>query len=225
MVGAEALLRWTHPERGAVPPDEFVPVAEESGLIHSIGAWVLEQSCARLAAWLHDGVAFAGHLSINVSPWQFAREDYVQQLVDTLQKFAVPPGRLMLELTESALLYNLEDAIEKLRALRALGLSVALDDFGTGYSSLAYLKDLPLDVLKIDQTFVQEINGDTDHPLVETMIAIGRHMRLGVIAEGVETTMQHTTLLHLGCENFQGYLFAKPLPETGFLKWIDTQRG
>jgi EAL domain-containing protein (putative c-di-GMP-specific phosphodiesterase class I) len=127
----------------------------------------------------------------------------------------------MLELTESALLYDLEGTIQKLHALRALGLSVALDDFGTGYSSLAYLKDLPLDVLKIDQAFVHELDGNTDHPLVETMVAIGRHMRLGVIAEGVETAIQHDILVKLGCENFQGFLFAKPLSETDLLKWLD----
>lgn len=224
MVGAEALLRWNHPERGAVSPLEFVPVAEESGLIHPIGAWVLERACDRLAAWLREGVSFSGHLSINVSPWQFAREDFVQQVIDVLEKCKLPPERLMLELTESALLYDLEGAIQKLHALRALGLGVALDDFGTGYSSLAYLRDLPLDLLKIDQAFVQELNGDTGHSLVETMIAIGRHMRLGVIAEGVETTMQHDILLKLGCENFQGYLFAKPLSEADLLKWIGARQ-
>jgi diguanylate cyclase (GGDEF)-like protein/PAS domain S-box-containing protein len=221
MVGAEALLRWDHPERGAVSPAEFVPVAEESGLIHPLGTWVLEQACNRLAAWLREGVPFSGHLSINVSPWQFAREDFVRQVTRVLDKCGLPAGRLMLELTESALLYDLEGTVQKLHALRALGLSVALDDFGTGYSSLAYLKDLPLDVLKIDQAFVQELDKESDHPLVETMIAIGRHMRLGVIAEGVETARQHDILVTLGCEQFQGYLFAKPLSEADFLKWLD----
>ena len=220
MVGAEALLRWNHPERGAVSPAEFVPVAEESGLIHPIGTWALEQACDRLAAWLREGVPFSGHLSINVSPWQFAREDFVQQVTQVLEKCKLPPGRLMLELTESVLLYDLEGTIQKLHALRALGISVALDDFGTGYSSLAYLRDLPLDVLKIDQAFVHELDGAIDHPLVETIVAIGRHMRLDVIAEGVETTMQHDILLKLGCENFQGYLFSKPLSEADLLKWL-----
>lgn len=220
MVGAEALVRWDHPERGAVSPVEFIPIAEESGLIHPLGTWVLEQSCARFAAWLEEGVSFIGHLSINVSPWQFAREDFVQQVTRVVENSKLHPGRLMLELTESALLYDLEGAIHKLQALRALGLSVALDDFGTGYSSLAYLRELPIDVLKIDKAFVRELIGDTDHPLVETMIAIGRHMRMGVIAEGVETRLQHDILIKLGCETFQGYLFAKPLPETEFLKWI-----
>jgi len=221
MVGAEALLRWDHPELGAVSPAEFVPIAEESGLIHSLGTWVLEQACTRFVAWVRDGVPFSGHLSINVSPWQFAREDFVQQVTRVLEKCGMPAERLMLELTESALLYDLEGTIQKLHALRALGLSVALDDFGTGYSSLAYLKDLPLDVLKIDQAFVHELDGNTDHPLVETMVAIGRHMRLGVIAEGVETAIQHDILVKLGCENFQGFLFAKPLSEANLLKWLD----
>ncbi len=220
MIGAEALVRWVHPERGAVSPVEFVPVAEGSGLIHPLGAWVLEQGCEKLAAWIAAGTSFSGHLSINVSPWQFAREDFVRQVTRVLERCQLPPQRLMLELTESALLYDLEEAIQKLHALRALGLSVALDDFGTGYSSLAYLKDLPLDVIKIDKAFVQELDSATEHPLVETMIAIGRHMRLGVIAEGVETTMQCDTLVKLGCENFQGFLFAKPLSEPDFLKWL-----
>jgi diguanylate cyclase (GGDEF)-like protein/PAS domain S-box-containing protein len=220
MVGAEALLRWNHPERGLVPPSEFVPIAEASGLIHPLGTWVLERACERFAAWLRAGVAFQGHLSINVSPWQFAREDFVQQVTRVVESSQLPPERLMLELTESALLYDLEGTIQKLHALRALGLSVALDDFGTGYSSLAYLRDLPIDVLKIDKAFVLELDDATDHPLVESMIAIGRHMRMGVVAEGVETQLQHNMLVKLGCENFQGYLFAKPLPETDFLKWL-----
>jgi diguanylate cyclase (GGDEF)-like protein/PAS domain S-box-containing protein len=220
MVGAEALLRWDHPERGGVSPAEFVPIAEESGLIHPLGTWVLERACDRFSAWLREGVPFSGHLSINVSPWQFAHEDFVQQVTRVLENSTLPPGRLMLELTESALLYDLEGTIQKLHALRAIGIGVALDDFGTGYSSLAYLKDLPIDVLKIDQAFVQELDGDSDHPLVETMVAIGRHMRLGVIAEGVETAVQRDILVKLGCENFQGYLFAKPLAEPDFLKWL-----
>lgn len=223
MFGAEVLLRWNHPERGAVSPAEFVPVAEESGLIHPIGTWVLEQACDKFAAWLRQGMPFSGHLSINVSPWQFAREDFVRQVTRVLEGCRLPAERLMLELTESALLYDLAETIQKLHALRALGLSVALDDFGTGYSSLAYLKDLPLDVLKIDKAFVHELDGATDHPLVETMIAIGRHMRLGVIAEGVETTMQRDILVKLGCENFQGYLYAKPLCEADFVQWLAHQ--
>jgi EAL domain-containing protein (putative c-di-GMP-specific phosphodiesterase class I) len=181
---------------------------------------VLERACERFAAWLRAGVVFQGHLSINVSPWQFAREDFVQQVTRVVESSQLPPERLMLELTESALLYDLEGTIQKLHALRALGLSVALDDFGTGYSSLAYLRDLPIDVLKIDKAFVLELDDATDHPLVESMIAIGRHMRMGVVAEGVETQLQHNMLVKLGCENFQGYLFAKPLPETDFLKWL-----
>jgi len=220
MVGAEALVRWNHPERGQVPPDEFVPVAEASGLIHPLGTWVLERACERFAAWLREGAPFIGHLSINVSPWQFAREDFVQQVTRVLEKFQLPPGRLMLEVTESVLLYDREGTIHKLHALRALGIGVALDDFGTGYSSLAYLKDLPLDILKIDQAFVHELDGASDHPLVETIVAIGRHMRLGVIAEGVETKLQRDILVRLGCESFQGYLFAKPLAEADFLKWL-----
>lgn len=220
VVGAEALLRWNHPERGPVSPTEFIPIAERSGLIHPLGTWVLEQGCEKLAAWLQKKSGFSGHLSVNVSPWQFAREDFVQQVTRVLETYRLPAERLMLELTESALLYELEETVQKLHALRALGLRVALDDFGTGYSSLAYLKDLPLDVIKIDRAFVQELDRASDHPLVETMIAIGRHMRLEVIAEGVETQLQYDTLVKLGCENFQGYLFAQGLSEADFMRWL-----
>jgi len=220
MVGAEALLRWHHPELGDIPPDTFIPVAEETGLIKDIGGWVFEQACAQRIHWLNDNVPFVGHLSINVCPWQFARPDFVEQVSGILNAYQIDAHLLMLELTETALLYDLKETIEKLKALRALGLRVALDDFGTGYSSLAYLKDLPLDLIKIDRTFVNELTTTAEHPLVESMIAIGHHMQLGVIAEGVETTMQRDILVKLGCENFQGYFFSRPLPEKDFLAWV-----
>lgn len=220
MIGAEALLRWHHPELGDIAPDTFIPVAEETGLIHSIGGWVFDQSCARLADWIRRGVPFIGHLSVNVCPWQFARPDFVEQICGALTTHRVDPGRLMLELTETALLYDLEATIDKLKELRALGIRVSLDDFGTGYSSLAHLRDLPLDELKIDKTFIKELNISSKHPLVESMIAIGQHMGLAVIAEGVETKIQRDVLIQLGCECFQGYLFARPLPEGDFLQWL-----
>jgi diguanylate cyclase (GGDEF)-like protein/PAS domain S-box-containing protein len=220
MIGAEALLRWSHPEMGDIPPSTFIPVAEETGLIHPIGRWVFDRACSRLNAWLQSGLPFAGHLSINVCPWQFIRPDFVSQVSDTIKLHRIDPHYLMLELTETALLYDPADTIEKLKTLRALGLQISLDDFGTGYSSLAYLKDLPLDQLKIDQAFISELDHTQEHPLVETMIAIGRHMRLGVVAEGVETGMQRDILVQLGCANFQGYLFSRPLPEKEFVRWV-----
>jgi len=221
--GAEALLRWHHPELGDIQPATFIPVAEETGMIHEIGQWVLNRTCERLNAWQQAAIPFNGRLSINVCAWQFARVDFVQQLRDTLVAQQVDPSRLMLELTESALLYDLDEAVEKLKALRALGLHIALDDFGTGYSSLAYLRDLPLDHIKIDKSFVAELDKSVDNPLVETMIAIGRHMRLGVVAEGVETEKQRAILMQMGCERFQGYLYSQPLPEREFLDWLSRQ--
>jgi diguanylate cyclase (GGDEF)-like protein/PAS domain S-box-containing protein len=220
MIGAEALLRWHHPEMGDIPPVVFIPVAEETGLIHGIGAWVLEEACGKFARWLQSGVPFIGHLSINVCAWQFARPDFIDQLRHVLAAHKILPDRIMLEVTESALLYDLAETIAKLREIRALGVKVSLDDFGTGYSSLAYLKDLPLDELKIDKIFIDELATTQEHSLVETIIAIGRYMKLAVIAEGVESAVQRDTLAQYGCENFQGYFFARPLPEPDFLQWI-----
>lgn len=220
MTGAETLLRWHHPELGDISPDTFIPVAEETGLIQSIGGWVFEQACALRIHWLHTGVPFNGYLSINVSAWQFAHPDFVDQVRSILSTYQIDSHLLMLELTETALLYDLEETIAKLKALRSLGLRVALDDFGTGYSSLAYLKDLPLDLIKIDRAFVSELTATTEHSLVESIIAIGQHMQLGIIAEGVESEMQLDILSKLGCENFQGYFFSRPLPEKDFLEWV-----
>lgn len=220
-LGAEVLLRWHHPELGDIPPIDFIPVAEDTGLIHHIGAWVFEQACVSLTRWLHDAVPFHGYLSINVCPWQFARPDFVADIREILLKHDIDPRRLMLELTESALLYDLTETIDKLKALRKLGLRIALDDFGTGYSSLAYLRDLPLDQLKIDKNFISELSTTVEHPLVDSMIAIGKHMKLDVVAEGVETEQQRDKLTALGCEQFQGYRFCHPVPEQEFLTWLN----
>jgi diguanylate cyclase (GGDEF)-like protein len=221
VISAEALLRWHHPEMGSIPPATFIPIAEETGLIHTIGRWALDQACERFAAWQRSKVPFAGHLSVNVCPWQFARPDFVEQVRQTLTKYRINPGCLMLELTETALLYNIEEANQKLSALHALGIKIALDDFGTGYSSLAYLRDLQIDQIKIDKAFISELSsGSVEHPLVESMIAIGKHMSLPIVAEGVETEAQYATLVKMGCESFQGYLFCRPLPERGFIKWL-----
>lgn len=219
-IAAEVLLRWHHPELGEIPPDTFIPVAEDTGLIHGIGDWVFEQACANLKRWQDEGIPFGGHLSINVCPWQFARPDFVADLREILQKHDIDARHLMLELTETALLYDLEETIEKLKALRLLGLRIALDDFGTGYSSLAYLRDLPLDQLKIDKVFVNEVTSTVEHPLVGSMIAIGKHMKLTVVAEGVETQTQYDKLNSLGCEYFQGFMFCSPLSEQAFLAWL-----
>jgi len=220
MIGAEALARWHHPELADISPAVFIPVAEESGLIHEIGSWVFEQACYRFVAWRQAGLPFQGHLAVNVCPWQFALADFVEQIRWLMEAHRIEPGRLMLELTESALLHNVEDAIEKLKTLRALGIKVALDDFGTGYSSLAYLKNLPLDQIKIDKAFVSELGDDVEHPLVESIVTISRNMGLSVIAEGVETEKQRDELLRLHCDNFQGTYFCRPLPDVEFREWM-----
>lgn len=221
-VAAEVLLRWHHPRLGEVAPTSFIPVAEETGLIHGIGSWVFEQACAHLTQWKRNGTPFHGHIAINVSPWQFARPDFVSDIRRVLQQYDVAPQQFMLELTETAFLYDIKETIEKLQDLRQLGLRIALDDFGTGYSSLAYLRDLPLDQLKIDKHFVNDIASTSEQPLVESMIDIGRHMKLTVVAEGVETEAQRDKLIELGCEYFQGFLFCRPIPKQDFLAWVDS---
>lgn len=220
--GAEVLLRWHHPELGEIPPMDYIPVAEDTGLIHIIGTWIFEQACTTLTRWVQNDVPFHGYLSINVSPWQFARPDFVPNLRDILQKYNIDTHRLMLEVTETALLYDLRETIEKLKALRQMGLRIALDDFGTGYSSLAHLRDLPIDQIKIDKNFIRELATIAEHPLVESMISIGRHMKLTVVAEGVETESQRDKLTRMGCDHFQGFLFCRPLPESDFLTWLNS---
>jgi len=213
IVGVEALVRWFDPKRGMVSPAEFIPLAEETGLILPIGAWVLETACQQLAAWA-DQPAMA-HLSIavNVSARQFRESNFVSQTLATLQRTRANPQRLKLELTESVLIADAEDVIVKMNALKAIGIGFAIDDFGTGYSSLSYLKRLPLERLKIDQGFVRNILMDPDDAAISrAVIAMATSMGLGVIAEGVETEAQRDFLASLGCHNYQGYLFSRPLP-------------
>lgn len=219
-LGAEVLLRWHHPELGTISPAEFIPLAEETGLIQTIGLWVFEEACRTLIGWLSQQTPFFGHLAINVSAWQLADPDFVSKIRHILRTQGIDPRWLMLEITESALLQNPQDSIERLHALREMGLHISLDDFGTGYSSLAYLKDLPLDQLKIDKSFIDELKQTTHHPLIESMYAIAEHMSLTVVAEGVETEQQCQALILMGAQSFQGYLFSKPLPEKEFLNWV-----
>ncbi len=212
-IGAEALIRWLHPERGLVSPYDFIPLAEETGLILPIGQWVLETACAQLKAWEQDKTTCDLTLSINVSPKQFDQEDFVTQVQSIVQRHAINPTKLKLELTESILADNVEKIITVMSALNDLHIRFSLDDFGTGYSSLQYLKRLPLYQLKIDQSFVRDICIDSnDRALVLTIINMAKSLGLEVIAEGVETKEQQLLLLHKGCLYFQGYLFGKPLP-------------
>jgi diguanylate cyclase (GGDEF)-like protein len=221
VVGAEALLRWSHPELGYLSPDRFISIAEEAGLIHSIGAWAFNEVCRQLKEWRQSKLPFDSYIAVNVSAWQFANPDFVSSVVESMTKHQIKPNQIVIELTESALLYDFQESIEKLDRLRKSGIRVALDDFGTGYSSLAYLKDMAMDILKIDKAFIHELTVNSDHPLVETIIAMGQHMDLDVVAEGVETNEQRAVLAGLGCETFQGYLFAEPMSDVGFAAWLE----
>ena len=211
--GAECLLRWDHPARGLVLPSIFIPIAEESNLILDIGHWVLNNACKQLALWAKHEQTRHLTLSVNVSAKQFAIPDFVDNVAGILRAHEVDPARLKLELTESVMLENMAATINKMHALKALGVSLAMDDFGIGYSSLSYLKRLPLDQLKIDQGFIQGITMDgSDAMLVQTIIDLATNFRLNVIAEGVETEAQLTFLKHHDCMAFQGFLFGEALP-------------
>jgi len=211
--GAEALLRWRHPERGFVPPSEFIPLAEDSGLILQLGQWVLQAACEQLARW--SGHALLGELSvaINVSPRQFHESAFVSQVLEAVASTGADARHLRLELTEGMLLQDVEDTIAKMVLLRSYGVGFSLDDFGTGYSSLAYLKRLPLHELKIDQGFVRDVLTDpNDAAIARTIVALGTSLGLQVTAEGVETEAQRAFLERSGCHVWQGYLLAPPLP-------------
>jgi diguanylate cyclase (GGDEF)-like protein len=217
IVGAEVLLRWQHPQRGMVPPGQFIAVAEESDLILHIGAWVLRTACAQMAAWQDEPQCSHLQVSVNVSARQFRHPDFVRQVTDILQETGAKAHLLTLELTESLVLDNVDDAIEKMHQLRTKGVRFSVDDFGTGYSSLAYLTRLPLHQLKIDQSFVRNLGTrDTDDVIVQTIIGMGRSLDLEVIAEGVETPGQKDFLARHGCDLYQGYLLGRPMPLDAF---------
>ncbi len=212
-LGAEALIRWAHPKRGLVLPAQFIPMAEETGLILPIGQWVLETACAQIKTWQYNVLTRDLVLAVNVSAKQFRQADFVAQVQAAVQRHGISPMLLKLELTESLLLENIEDTIATMNALKAIGVKFSLDDFGTGYSSLQYLKQLPLDQLKIDQSFVHDLVSDSsDRAIVRTIIAMAHSLKLNVIAEGVETEEQRQLLQDKGCIHYQGFLFSKPVP-------------
>jgi diguanylate cyclase (GGDEF)-like protein/PAS domain S-box-containing protein len=220
---AEALLRWRHPQRGLVPPLHFIPLAEETGLILPIGAWVMDTACAQIKAWRNHPQLGNLALSVNVSARQFRQPDFVEQVQAAVMRHGIAPTALKLELTESLVLEDVMDSIAKMKALKEFGVCFAMDDFGTGYSSLSYLKSLPLDQLKIDQSFVRTIASDNaDRVMVMAIVDLGMNFELDVVAEGVETEEQFTLLHRYGCGNFQGYLFSKPLPVAEFEALIPT---
>ncbi len=228
VVGAEALLRWNHPELGPVRPSRFIPVAEESGLIQSIGLWVFEEVCSQLAAWRRDGVAVVP-ISLNLSPAQFAQADLAETLERTLVTHAVPASLIRLEVTESLLVKDVASTMTLFGRLKALGLGLAVDDFGTGYSSLSYLQLLPIDELKIDQAFLRELPGPIDlggrtAKLVQTMVTLGHDLGLVVVAEGVETAGQIEFLRRAGCDRLQGFGVSNPLSLSAFTELLASTR-
>jgi EAL domain-containing protein (putative c-di-GMP-specific phosphodiesterase class I) len=200
-----------------VSPAEFIPLAEETGLILPLGNWVLETACAQLAVWATQPAVAHLTVAVNVSAHQFRQADFVDRVLVALKNTGANPQRLKLELTESLLVENVQDIIEKMHMLKAKGVGFSLDDFGTGYSSLSYLKRLPLDQLKIDQSFVRDVLIDpNDAAIAKTVVALAQSLGLGVIAEGVETEAQQIFLADSGCHAYQGYLFSKPLPVESF---------
>ena len=220
LIGAEALVRWQHPTRGLVPPGEFIPLAESTGLILPLGRLILHIACQQLVAWAAHPQLAQLTLAVNVSARQFHHPDFVEDVFATLAESGANPQRLELELTESQLVEDVEVLIGKMSQLKARGVHLALDDFGAGYSSLNYLKRLPLDQLKIDQSFVRDLlEQPSDAAIVRTILALGANLNLAVTAEGVETQEQYDALQDMGCRRFQGYLFAKPGPASTLEQW------
>jgi len=228
-IGAEALLRWVHPERGLILPERFIPLAEKTGLIVPIGLWVLQTACAQLRDWAGNPATSSLQLALNASALELRQPDFVEQVRQAISTTGINPALLKIELTESLLVDNVSDTVVKMDALKALGISFSMDDFGTAYSSLAYLKQLPLDQLKIDQSFIRDLG---DNPcnaaLVKAIILMGRTFGLDVIAEGVEAEAQLEFLNLHGCDAYQGYLFSRPLPLEefeAFVEQVDAPRG
>ncbi|MEI8396234.1 MAG: EAL domain-containing protein [Rhodospirillaceae bacterium] len=221
IIGAEALIRWQHPERGLVLPGDFITLAEETGIIIPIGQWVLVTACALLRNWQSRSEYSELTLSVNVSARQFLHPDFVEMVKQVLEETGAAPDKLKLELTESMMLDDVAATIDKMRALRALGVGISMDDFGTGYSSLSYLKQLPLSELKIDKSFVRDIVEESNGAvIVRTIITMARSFGLNVVAEGVETVTQFAILKQYRCRGFQGYFLARPITLTEFEEMV-----
>ncbi len=223
LIGCEALIRWRHPERGLIPPFEFIPIAEETGLIQPIGEWVIAEACRQQCEWKKQNIADI-KMGVNISSRQFMSKNLLSSIQDSMEKSGIAPEKLDLELTESAVMENVEDAIITLRALKGMGLSLSIDDFGTGYSSLSYLKQFPIDRLKIDRSFVQDIVTNTDDAAIVTAtISLSYNLHMSVVAEGVETEEQITFLKNKGCLEMQGFYFCKPLPAAEIAQLLSTK--
>jgi EAL domain-containing protein (putative c-di-GMP-specific phosphodiesterase class I) len=221
IVGAEALIRWAHPHHGLVPPGDFIPLAEETGLIVPIGQWVLERACAQIKIWSVAPATRDLRLAVNVSARQFRQGEFVPLVRHVVLQAGADPSRLKMEITESVVLDDVGDTFVKMNELKALGISFALDDFGTGNSSLSYLSKLPLNELKIDKSFVLNLpDNRNDGIIAQTIITLATSLGLDVIAEGVETEAQRAFLQEHGCQYFQGYLIARPLPLQEFERFV-----
>jgi EAL domain-containing protein (putative c-di-GMP-specific phosphodiesterase class I) len=223
----EALVRWRHPERGLIAPGEFIPLAEETGLIVPLGRWVLEEACRQVRAWqMRDPGHRSLVVSVNLSARQFQHPLLVSEIDAALRETGLDPSCLRLEITESELMRDAEGTIGKLHALKQLGVRLAIDDFGTGYSSLSYLKQFPVDTLKIDRSFIRGVSNDPhDAAIVRSVLALAAAFGLSVTGEGVETNEQAGQLRALGCHRGQGYLFARPLPAEQFEALLDDDAG
>ena len=218
VVGVEALIRWQHPEMGILSPAKFIPLAEETGLIVPLGEWIMRTACMQSAAWKRQGLPPL-HMAVNLSSRQFNQHDLIDMIARIIRETGVDPAFLELELTESVIMQNAEESINKLNTIKEMGLILAIDDFGTGYSSLSYLKRFPLDTLKVDQSFVRDITSNTDdRAIVVAIIAMAHSLGLKVVAEGVETKEQKAFLLEHRCEECQGFFFSKPLTAESFSK-------
>ena len=219
--GVEALLRWNHPHLGLVSPVDFIPIAEQSGQITAIGEWVLKTACAEAATW--DYGADAPYISVNVAAPQLRCENFIDLILSTLAETNLPPARLLLEITESMLVEDSANARTVLTRLRDLGVRIAIDDFGTGYSSLAYLRSLCVDVVKIDQSFIRDLDTNTDHQaLTRTILALAEGLEMTAIAEGVETDHEFVELSRLGCSYAQDFLFSRPIGATALHRLIES---
>lgn len=217
---AEALIRWNHPVLGFVSPVDFIPIAEESGLIVELGEWILQTACFQAKEWLDNGVKDI-RVSINVSSVQFKQTNLVDNVKNALALTGLPSNLLELELTESAVMSDVEDNIDRLQQLKNMGVTIAVDDFGTGYSSLSYLKKFPIDTLKIDRSFIVDIdNNENDAAIVKAIMLLAETMQLSVVAEGIETLEQLRVLDGYGCKYIQGYFFSRPLPYEAFVSFV-----
>ena len=224
-IGAEVLSRWRHPQLGSIPPTQFIAAAEESGQIHALGEYVLRRSCEHLIKWKAKDPHWSTRLSINVSPWQIENPGFTKMVKNVLETSGVSPQAIVIEITESTFMRDIQNVSQKIRELNSYGIAFSIDDFGTGYSALAWLKNLPLNELKIDKLFIHDMMLDSGDKVIDTILAIARHMGLRVVAEGVETVEQRMALQSLGCRYFQGFLYSPALPEAGFMNWLQQHPG